>query len=234
MVNGVFEGVVSDASGAFDGDGFDADTSGFCAGRDFLATGDSVDLANELFCDGFTGFEFDTGVEVFCVFTDDHEVDVAGFEEGADTLVSFAGSNAGVETEFLAEVDVDAAETLADGRSDGCFECDAVGSNGFEHAFGDFSFGLDDFDAAFLDIPFDFDTSGFDAFASCFSDFRADTITGEQSDLMHLGSLAKRVVRRAGIPECTAGDVEGSVAEFGAHSNIWGVRCCAAEAFWGR
>lgn len=228
VVNGIFEGVIGDAGSTFDGDWFDADTGGFGAGGDFLSAGDSINLADELFGDGFAGFEFDTGVEVFGVFADDYEVDVAGFEEGADTFVGFAGANAGVQTEFLAEKDVDAAEAFTDGSGDRGFECDAIGANGFEHAFGDFAFGFDDFDTAFLDVPIDFDTSGFDTFAGCFGDFGADTITGEQSDLMHWGSLAKRVMRWAGIPACTAGGERESIAEFGADGNIWGGRNCAA------
>lgn len=226
VVNGIFEGVIGDAGSTFDGDWFDADTGGFGAGGDFLSAGDSINLADELFGDGFAGFEFDTGVEVFGVFADDYEVDVAGFEEGADTFVGFAGANAGVQTEFLAEKDVDAAEAFTDGSGDRGFECDAIGANGFEHAFGDFAFGFDDFDTAFLDVPIDFDTSGFDTFAGCFGDFGADTITGEQSDLMHWGSLAKRVMRWAGIPACTAGGERESIAEFGADGNIWGGRNC--------
>ena len=224
VIGGILEGVVCDACGAFDGDWFDADAGGFGSGGDFLATGGGVDLTDELFGDSFAGFEFDTGVEVFGVFTDDNEIDVAGFEEGADAFVGFAGANAGVESEFLAEVDVDAAKAFADGGCDGCFESDAVSADGFEDAFGDFTFGFDDFDAAFLDVPFDFHAGGFDAFASCFSDFGTDTITGKESDLMHWGSLAKRVRRRAGIPACTAGDEWRSVAEFGADGNIWGGR----------
>ena len=105
---GIFEGVAGDArAGGFGGD-FEA---GDDAGHDFV---------------------FDAAVEALGVFANDDQVNI--FVAGFDTGESADGSDGGVEAEFLAELDVDGFEALADGRGDGAFEGDFVlldGADGF-------------------------------------------------------------------------------------------------------
>ena len=71
---------------------------------------------------GLTRLEFYAGVEVLGVFADDHDIDAKFTEVAADTRIVLAGTYAGKQPEFLAEIDIDAAETGAHGRRDGRFQ----------------------------------------------------------------------------------------------------------------
>src|SRR5690606_36460475 len=163
------------------------------AGADLLAGRDVVDGANQLGGLLLAGLELDARVQVFGVFADDDEVDVRVFEVGADALVGLAGTHTGVKAEFLSEVDVDAAEALTDGRGNGGLEGHLVGLDRLEHALGDLALGLDDFDAALLHVPIDLHAGGIDALAGGFGNFRTNTVTGDQRDLVH--GILNRAVR---------------------------------------
>ena len=96
MLNGVLERVVSNPSRPFDGHRLNADARGLQAGRNLLARSRFVDLTDQLLGNGFTRLEFNTGVQVFRVFANNHKVHIAGFEECADPFVGLAGTNTGV------------------------------------------------------------------------------------------------------------------------------------------
>ena len=102
MLAGVLEGKLGDARGAFFGDDLDGFND---AGNDFVLQAD---------------------VLAFSVFADDDEIDAGqfGFESGK----ILDGAEVGEEVEFLAQGDVDAFESAADGGGDGAFECDLLRS----------------------------------------------------------------------------------------------------------
>ncbi len=60
----------------------------------------------------------------------------------------------------------------------GALRATAVGADRFQDAVGDFALGLDDLNAALLDVPVDFDAGGVDALAGGLRDFRTDAVAG--------------------------------------------------------
>src|SRR5262249_31047571 len=126
---------------------------------------------------------FDTRIEVLGVLADDHDVNV--LVAGADALVGFAGTNTGVEVQFLAEGDVDGAEAGADGRGDRAFEGDPVLANGFQHVVGQRGpGGLHNVHARFYHIPVERRTGGrdggFQHAAGGLHQFGAGTVAADQ------------------------------------------------------
>ena len=72
--------------------------------------------------------EFDAGVEILEILADDDNVDVV--IPGPHTLVRLAGPEAGIEVQFLAKRDVDAAEPVADRGGNGSLDGHLVPADG--------------------------------------------------------------------------------------------------------
>src|SRR5271169_426020 len=122
-------------------------------------------------------FVFDAGVKAFGVFAHDDQVHArvarGNVREVAD------GPEVGEELETLAQLDVDAGETAADGRGYGALQSDAGAFDGFAEFFGNvFVVFLEGFGAGGEAFPFEFDAGGFNHANRGLDDFGADTVTG--------------------------------------------------------
>ncbi len=104
----------------------------------------------------------------------------------------------------MPQVHVDAAESLANRRRDRRLECDFIRLDRLQDAIGNFALGLNDFDAAILHIPIDFDAGGLDAFAGGFSDFWADAVARNQSHSVHLRRFSQAVETAATVADESA------------------------------
>src|SRR5262249_53452614 len=105
-------------------------------------------------------------------------------------------TDTGKQVQFLPQIDVDAAESLADWRRDRRLEGHFVGLDRLQNAVGNLALRLDHFDPTVLHIPVDFDPDRLDAFGGGFSDFGPYAVTGNQSDLIHLDRLSQAMKPR--------------------------------------
>lgn len=185
VLHGIVERIAADVSAALDRHRLDADARRLQTGADLLARRDGVDELNQLRRFRLTGLELDAGVQVFGVLTDDNQIDFRLLKVRPHALVRLAGPDAGVEPEFLPQRDVDRTESLANRRRDRSLQRDPVGSDRLEDRLGNLALSLDDFDAAFLHVPVDFDSGGIDALASRLGEFRTSSISRDQRDVVH-------------------------------------------------
>ena len=141
---------------------------------------------NQIGRGGQSGLEFNSGVEVFGVFTNDNQIDVGFAEIGPDAGEALAGTKTGKQPKLLSQKDVNRSKAFSDRCGDRGFESHLVFSNRGEHRVRDLADLFDDFDTAFLDIPMDFDAGRFHATSRRFGNFGTNTIARNQGNVMHL------------------------------------------------
>src|SRR5690606_27500281 len=86
---------------------------------------------------------------------------------------------------FLPEINIDATESLSDRRRDRSLQPDTVLLDGIQDPLGDLPLCFDDLNPAFLHVPVDANPGGIDALACRLSDFRTNSIPGDQRNVIH-------------------------------------------------
>ena len=120
---------MADVSATLDRHRLNADAGGLQPGSDLLAGRDGVNELNQLGRLRLASLKLDASVQVFGVLTDDDQIDLRLLEVRSHPCVCLAGSNTGIETEFLSQRDVDRSEPLADRSRDRSLESDLVRSD---------------------------------------------------------------------------------------------------------
>jgi hypothetical protein len=97
------------------------------------------------------------------------------------------GAEVGEELELLAQGDVDAFESAADGSGDGPLERDLVALDGFVERGGNvFAVNFESLGAGGVALPLEFDAGGFKDADYGLRDFRADAVAGDESYFVRL------------------------------------------------
>ena len=123
------------------------------------------------------------------ILPDDDDVDAV--IAGPHTLVRLAGPKAGVEVQFLAERDVDAAEPVADRSGNGALDGHLVPADGRKDRLGQRRpRRLDDALAGVLDVPVERHAGGLEHTTGRFGNLGPGTISGNQGDFVgQLGTV---------------------------------------------
>ena len=134
----------------------------------------------DAFCSIFAYHMFNACIQVFCIFTNDHQINV--FEACDNAGICFSGANVCVKIECFTQGSVYAAEACANRCSDGAFQGYTVFADGIDDMIGQGSAVFFDHGCTgFHFIPFNCYTSSFyNSFCGC-NYFGAAAVTGDQS-----------------------------------------------------
>ncbi len=126
---------------------------------------------------------FDAGVESFRVFAHDDQIDARIARRNMRQVAN--GPEVREKLEALAQLDIDAREAAADGRSHRPLQPDARALDRFRELLGDVLVVLlKSFRASGEAFPFEFDSGGFKHANGRLDDFRANAVAGDESYFM--------------------------------------------------
>ena len=154
-------------------------------GLDLLVRRRAVDVIDQLAGLGRAGLELDAGIQVFGILADDDQIDRHAAKEGANARIILAGADAGVQLEFLAELHVDAAKTLAHRRGDGGLQGTVRAADAGQQRFRQRGAGpFHDIDPRLLRVPGNLHARGVDAHPCRLGQFRTCPITKNQRHIV--------------------------------------------------
>ena len=136
VVDGVLQSLAHQALGAFARHGLDADARGVGETDLFDAHLILQELDQFLGLVGL-GFELDTGVNVFRIFTEDHHIGLLWlFDRAGHAVKVLDGAQADVQVELLAQSHIQRTDAAAHGGSQGTLDRHHVIANGVQGFFG--------------------------------------------------------------------------------------------------
>ncbi len=176
---GVLERELHDPARALRRDHLDAD----CGILGDLLLRTTVDRLDDLCGILAARIELDAGIEVFEVFANDHQVDIA--ERRLDSLDGLARPQVGIRLQLLAERDVDAAEAGADRGGDRALQADAVLADRRDRRIRQqLTMLLVGFEASLADFPVEADARRVEHAPRGLGNFRSNPVTGKQAHLV--------------------------------------------------
>ena len=181
VVAGILQCTANDLLGARDADRLDRDARLVAAGADGSVGRELVDRVDQLAGRRLGGLELDARVQVLGVLAHNHQIDGMVAEESPHTGIILARADAGEQAQFLAQVDVDAAEAGAHRRGDGGLQgalrtadarqgCVRQGRTAAGHHV----------QACLLNVPLDCHAGRLDTAARRLGQFRSDAVAGNQ------------------------------------------------------
>ncbi len=122
---------------------------------------------------------FHSGIEVFRVLTDNHQIDVC--VAAADAWIVFTGTHARIKVKLLAQCNVHASEPAADWGGDRTFQRDLVASDAVEHFCRKRCPVLfHHVHSSIADFPFDIDACGLNYPSGSFGDLGPGTVARDE------------------------------------------------------
>ena len=181
IIAGVLECGANDSLGARDADWLDRYACLGVSRLDGSFRRKPVDAVDQFGSGRLGGLELDARIQVFGVFADDDQVDRSVTEKGPHARVVLARSNARKQAQFLAQMNVDAAEAGAHGRGDGGLQGTACTANAGHRGLGQGRAApLHHVGARLLNVPVDRRAGCVDATACRVGQFRPYAVTGNQ------------------------------------------------------